>query len=55
MRDARKSQGTQYSWRRVVVVKILPHVNMKIENQASNPDTKNNRNTGKIKTHTPEK
>ena len=31
MRDARKSQGTQYSWRRVVVVKILPHVNMKIE------------------------
>ena len=53
MRDARKSQGTQYSWRRVVVVKILPHVNMKIENQTSNPDKKNSRNKGKMKTHTP--
>ena len=53
MRDARKSQGTQYSWRRVIVVKILPHVNMKIEYQASMPRIKKKRNKGTIKIHTP--
>jgi len=55
MRNFSKSQDTQYSWLRVIAVKILPHVSMKIENQAFKPSMKKKRNSGITKIHTPRK